>query len=185
MAEASHPGWRRTASFLLAGALALGLLLAGLGVGLYNESLARSQKVRDTMTQARILANSVSAALAFDDVGATREYVEALRSNPEVEAAGVFDLRGRLVAGFSRGGPPMSPRLVANGHVISGDHLVVTVPVAQGAARFGSVYLRTIIEPLGRRLAHYSGFALLLVMASLLAAFLGAANASLVQALRR
>jgi two-component sensor histidine kinase len=185
MAQASRPGWRTTSSFLLAVGLALGLLLAGLGVGLYNESLARTQKVRDTTTQARILASSVTAALAFDDVGTARENVEALRSNPEVEAAGVFDLHGRLVAGFSRGGAPMSSSLVANGYALSGDHLVVTVPVTQGPARFGSVYLRTITEPLGRRLARYSGFALLLVMACMLAAFLGGANASLVQAQRR
>ncbi|HTK36389.1 MAG TPA: HWE histidine kinase domain-containing protein [Caulobacteraceae bacterium] len=185
MADVSDISKRWRTAPMAAVALALGLLLAGLAMGVYNERLVDGQKTAEVSTQAHILASSVSGALAFDDRNAAQEYVSALRANPDVEAAGVFDLKGRMVAGFSRAGTPL-PRADPTGAPrVEGARLVVRAPVAQGATRLGSVYLRTITEPLVRRLARYSGIALLVVMASLLVAVLGASNASLVAAQRR
>ena len=83
---------------------ALTLLLAGVIAGLYGERLYHAQKAREVGVQADILATTVSAAVLFNDPQAAQEYVNALRANPEIEAAGVYDETGALVAGYQRSG---------------------------------------------------------------------------------
>ena len=61
----------------------------------------------------------------------------------------------------------------------------MTSPVTEGETVLGSVYLRTVLESPGRRAMRYAGFALLIVMAALLVAVLGAASAREAEAYRR
>ncbi|HKP79471.1 MAG TPA: HWE histidine kinase domain-containing protein, partial [Phenylobacterium sp.] len=69
--------------------------------------------------------------------------------------------------------------------VFDGAHLTVTVPVVQGSTRLGSAYLRTLTEPLPRRMARYAGVGLLVLMAALLVALFGVSNTSLAEAHRK
>lgn len=188
------PGWLRGA--LLRGwrgrrlppwmtvVAAVGLILAGLSLALYNERQGAAQKQRAVMVQAQILSGSIAAALAFDDRLTVREYIDALQANPDIETVGVYDSQGSLVAGYAGGGylPPTS---AVRAPLSDGDHLVVTAPVTQGRTRLGSVYLRSTREPLVRRAAGYSGIGLLIVMASLVVTVLGASNRSLSRAHHR
>jgi signal transduction histidine kinase/CheY-like chemotaxis protein len=162
---------------------ALALLIAGLLSAFYGESLYRAQKVRDVTVQAQILADTVTAAVAFDDHGAAQEYVDALRDNPQIEVAGVYDQTGALMAGYGRGGArpparlagaPILPAFSAN--------VQVTEPVALDGHPLGRVYLRARLEQLGARLARYSGAGLLIVMAAVALAVLGSAQAALSRA---
>src|SRR5262249_33424801 len=61
---------------ILAALLAAVLLFAaGLMMARYEDQLYSAQQVKDITEQARILAASVTAAIAFDDPNAAREYV--------------------------------------------------------------------------------------------------------------
>ncbi|WP_332770202.1 sensor histidine kinase [Phenylobacterium sp.] len=165
-------------------ALAVGLVVVGLSMAVYNERVAGDQKLRAVTVQADILSGSVTAALAFDDRPAAREYVAALSANHDVEAVGVYDLQGGLVAGYSRAGSELPATNRVGPPALISDRLVVTRPVTQGATRLGSVYLRTISEPFARRAARYGGIAMLIVMASLVVIVLGVSNSSLAEAHR-
>ena len=170
------PG-RRAVSTAAAMIAAVGLVLAGLTVAAYNESLFRSQAAREAQVQADILAASVTAALAFDDEDAAQEYLAALRANPQVEAAGLYGGTGFLLTGYRREpgqALPAQAEPVRSPYV--GGRIVVTAPVVQNGARLGSVYLRTASEPVGGRILRYAAIGLLGVMAALVAAILGAAN---------
>jgi signal transduction histidine kinase len=161
------------------------LLLAGVLAGLYGERLYRDQKIREVSVQAEILAATVTAALAFDDSPAAQEYVNALRTNPEVEAAGAYDETGRLVAGYHRQGVPL-PRKLTQIRLpyFAGDHLVVTSPVVEGSTRVGTVQLRAMTEPVARRFTRYGAAALLAGVAILLMGVLAAAQTVLTRANR-
>jgi PAS domain S-box-containing protein len=165
--------------------VAVAMILAGLALALYNEGQTRAEKQRDVIVQADILAASVTAALAFDDVKLAQEYVDALGANQDVEAAGVYDANGALVAAFARAGsrPPMTNQ--PRPPYLDGESLVVSRPVIQGGSALGSVYLRTIGETWQRRAARYGGIGLLVVMAALIVLVLGLANASLAESQRR
>jgi signal transduction histidine kinase/ActR/RegA family two-component response regulator len=170
---------------IMAAVVAVALLATGLGLAVYNEHLGRVDRERQAATQAQILADSLAAPLAFDDKEAAAEYVNALRANPDIEAAAAYDGRGRLAAGFTSQGARPPARNVIRSAVIDHGAVVVATEVTQNGTRLGSVYLRESIEPVLRRAARYLGIGLLVIMAALLIAVLGAANASLSEAHRK
>jgi signal transduction histidine kinase/CheY-like chemotaxis protein len=178
MSDPARPVPLRTISTGLAVVAAFALVLAGLAVAAYNESAFKSQATREDQVQANILAASVTAALAFDDEGAAQEYLDALRANPEVEAAGLYDSAGALLAGYRRTAGEILPVRQARPRSAYADgHIVVVAPVVQGSAVLGSVYLRTAAEPLAGRALRYAAIGLLGVMASLVVAILSVFNA--------
>jgi signal transduction histidine kinase len=155
--------------------LAIGALLAARAEVMY-----RSQAARQAEVQADILAASVSAALAFDDTRAMREYVDALTVNKEVASAAVYDAQGRSVVAFNRRGarapPAQAPRL---GSMFAARHVAVTRPVAEQGARLGAVYMETRPEPWTQVFGRHSGLAVLTVLAFLLLGVVTAAAAQL------
>ena len=169
----------------LAVVVAVALLLAGLAMVVVNESLVKGQKLREATVQAEILAGSVAGALAFDDRATAGEYIRALRANRDVEAVGVYDTQGQLMAGSATANAQPPAVSSVGPPVFDGAHLTVTVPVFQGASRLGSVYLRAIVEPLPRRAARYTAVGVLILMASLVVAVFGVSNASLSDAHRK
>ena len=169
--------WRPWPVAAVAGAAAL--LIAGVLMGLVSEASYRNQRLHETAVQADILAASLAAPLAFDDRQAAQEYVDALSANADLQAAGVYNETGRLVARFARGGggpPAMAPPLA-----LSYDHrrAEVTAPVTQGGSRLGSVYLRTNVDPIYAMLVRHTGVTLLVAMAFLFVVVLGKAQATL------
>ena len=158
----------------VAALLAIGGLLATRA-----EIVYRSQAARQAEVQADILAASVSAALAFDDRTAMREYIDALQVNPDVAAVAVYDATGRAVVGFHRGKAQPPARVRPAGAVFAQRRVTVTRPVAEQGAPLGAVYLETRPEPLTALFARHSGLALLTVLAFLLLALVTAAAAQL------
>jgi signal transduction histidine kinase len=162
----------------LFGAVAISLL--GVFGSLYEDQLYQSQKVNEVTTQARILAASVSAALAFEDRQAAQQYVNALKTNPELDIAAVYDQQGHVIAQFSRGtakfalpAPPLQQSHIA------GNHIVVVVPVSERGQALGQVFLRGSMDSIRRRLLKYGIIALVAAMAAILLAVLGNAQREL------
>jgi signal transduction histidine kinase len=144
----------------------------------YEEQLYAGQQLRDISEQAQILAASVTAAVVFDDRAAVQEYVDALKVNPQLQAAGVYDGK-QLLASFVRGGGALPVQSAPAGTGFAGDYLTVTTPVVQRGHAVGAVYLRAAAEPAGRRLARYVGFVLLVTMGALVIAVLAFSQAAL------
>jgi signal transduction histidine kinase/ActR/RegA family two-component response regulator len=173
---------RLTLTPLIAVLLAAGLLIVSLALALYNEHAGRLQYARSAQVQAEILAASVAAPLAFDDDMATREYVNALRANPAVEAVAAFDEQGRAAAEFQRHASGSPTLALVGAPYWEGGRLVVTSPVMQGSTHLGSVYLRFATETPRRRATRYLGIGVVVVMASLMVAVLGASQANMREA---
>jgi signal transduction histidine kinase/ActR/RegA family two-component response regulator len=170
----------------IAAAGVLLLLLAGAGIVMYNEVSYKEAKAQQVEAQSRVLASTVTAALAFDDRKAAREYVNALAVDPQIQAVAVYDARGHLFAAYARDGEHALPAATAvSDPRLDGDVLKVTVPVAQGRNTLGSVYLETAIDPISRRLERYAIIALLVSMASLIFVLLGLAQRRLAEANER
>ncbi len=177
--------WRLAPAVALTAAVTL--LLVGVVMAIYYERSYKEQKAAEVSVQAEILASTVAAALIFNDQEAAREYVGALRANPEVRVAAVYDDSGRLFAGYSRSGADVFPEAgdaVYEARFEEG-RLAVVAPVLQGASSLGAVYLQTTTEPFAQRAARYGGVALLVIMASLVVGVLGAAHGALSQTNRQ
>ncbi|MGQ0740991.1 MAG: ATP-binding protein [Alphaproteobacteria bacterium] len=175
--------WTMGPVLALAGAVLL--LAAGVATAVYQNSLYTAQKTHEVTAQAQILAASVTAALDFNDTITAQEYVNALRANPEVRAAGVYNMDGIAVAAYVREGEPPLPKSVsAGGAMADGDSIIVTVPVVQNGALLGRVFVRSSTDTFERRLMRYGVIALLACMAALLFAVAGLSQAALSRANR-
>jgi signal transduction histidine kinase len=155
--------------------VALGVVLGG-----RTELAYRRQAAHQAEVQARILAAEVSAALAFDDTWAIRQYVDALHANPGIATAAVYNAAGRPVVVYRRPGSDPPPPQAPIAGVQSLPRIVkVSAPVAEQGAELGTVYLTTVPEPIAEVLARHSGLALLTIMAFLLLAMVSRASLQL------
>lgn len=177
--------WRPALTVSMAVALAVAIVVAAFGMAVYNERLSEQERFRQAEVQLRILAGSLAAPLAFDDRSAAQEYVGAQSSNPDVEAVAAYDMRGELAASYARAGAPPPARNTIGPPRRDGARLVLTARVTEGGTVLGSVYLRTVLESPARRAMRYAGFGLLIIMAALLVAVLGAASAREAEAYRK
>lgn len=161
---------------------AVTLLAVGVVMGLGSEANYRSQRIRETSVQADILAAGLSAPNAFADRRIAQSYVNALRADPDLESAGVYDATGALVAGFSRQDGALPPRAPPQQRPSYRNGLVqLSSPVIRdGRGRaLGEIYLRTIRQPPYAAISRHSGLALLMVMGYLFVVVLGQVQATL------
>jgi signal transduction histidine kinase/CheY-like chemotaxis protein len=158
------------------------LVLAGVGVIIQNEAAYRDLQTEETRVQAEILAASVTAALDFGDAQAAREAVSAERVNRQIRTVGIYDARGRLVAGYGRDGA--DPVRNVSAIQPTGASINSLVPVISAGERIGSVHLAADPEPLSRRLTRYLVIFLLVAMAALVVTVLGVAQSALRRANR-
>lgn len=159
---------------------ALALLGAGIGLALYVDHTYEAERVGEVRAQARILADTVTAALDFQDKKAAQEYLDALRANPEIRAAGLYGSDGLLFSSYPRTPPASLPLMIHGAPPPETDGaLNLLVPVQQKGTPLGFVLVQTREEPLARRVQRYGPIALLLAMAALLVGVLGTTQAAL------
>lgn len=163
-------------SVLLCATVVIG---AGLLAALYDTQFYQAQKTQEVQVQAEILASSVAAALAFEDDETALQYVMALRANPEVSAAAVYDVGGHVFAQYTRDGASLPSQAYTGGAHFTEGLLETSTPVVQNDRVLGRVYLQVTGEPLGRRALRYGGIILLLAMGTLVFVVLVAARREL------
>ena len=156
-------------------------LVTGIGMALYVDRSNVAQRLDETEVQAQTLAATVPAALSFNDRQAAEEYVNAIRADPDIQQAAVYDNAGHLFAGWSRGGPLPVVAEFEPPHAEAG-HLIVTAPVVQGGSQIGLVYLQCVTEPLAQRLQRYGIIGLLIGMAIVVVSVLAITQAALTRA---
>jgi signal transduction histidine kinase/ActR/RegA family two-component response regulator len=135
------------------------LVLASVIAGLYSEHLHQRQVIQAARVQARIVADSLSGALAFGDQATVSQITTAIRANPEIEALIVLDDKGIPVAHYGE------TIMLMNGQneQRTDDGFTVRVPVEEKGVALGTIILKQRSEALALRLARYAGAALLLV----------------------
>ncbi len=150
---------RRTLAVVASLVLLIG---ASLGLAIAAEARHDAQVRQAVSVQAHILADSVSAALAFNDLPAIQQYTAALRANPDIVAVGVYDDKGRIVATY---GPEADPMRETG---LTGPFIARRVPVVENGVKLGTVYFRQRTDTLMIRMMRYGGAGLLVVMATLM-----------------
>jgi signal transduction histidine kinase len=172
--------WALTPAIALMSVVAL--LVAGVLMARFIDRSTARQQVSEASAQAHVLASTVTAALAFNDQKAAQEYVNAMRADPEIEAAAVFDLKGNLFAGYPASGVSLPQHVTAGASTVSHGRLEIAVPVEQRGTPLGTVYLRRFTEPLARRGQRYGLIALLVTAVSVVVAVLAVTQRALSRA---
>lgn len=173
--------WQRIPQSLAA-AFAVLLLLFGVAVVTQADRDYRDEQARRAQLRAVILAANVVAAVDFSDVAAARESVNAFGVDPAARIVAVYDARGRLLTGFSRGAARLPQTADATG--LDDGFATGRAPILRAGERIGTTYVVSELEPFSRRIARYALITLLAVMASLIVAVLGLSQAALRRANR-
>jgi len=153
------------ASTLAALVVALGATLA------FDLRDARRERAADLAAQAALLAEASAAPLQAADRAGAERGLAALRRQPAVRTAALYDGAGRLVAGYAAdAAEPPPPSRPAAAAAAAGDTLLVVQPVVRDGQSVGSVYLRARTDTPGALLRH-AGLALSAALVALAAAW--------------
>src|SRR5436190_3270458 len=152
------------------------LLLACTAFAFYEVLTFRIELKRNIETLAQILANNTVGPLQFDDQKSAGEILAALRAEPKVVMAIVYDQQGQEFSRYVRNGeaieaPPRSER--HDGFQVNNGYLLLFAPVIHKGERIGTVYLKSALHVVTTRLKQYSSIgAIVLLLASLVALLL-------------
>jgi len=142
------------------------LLVTGAALVIYDLRAYHKAAYRDILTQAEILGHASAPALAFDDTKAATEYLRLLIAKPEVEAAAIYNAKGRLFASYTRRGLDVAlPKLPeTDGSRSEGASLVLFRRIVENNEILGTVYIRADHEMLGRLLDYLGIFGVVAVL---------------------
>ncbi len=149
----------------------LAILLVGLFLLVYEKVELHQAAARDLFAQAGIVADGSTAALSFADGQAASETLKALRSDPTLAEAAIYDSKDRLFAWYERtpsGGArnaPLQSAVPAGASFRDGNLLVSRAVVLRGQ-RIGTVYLKESMAELDSRRRRYMGVVGLVLVAA-------------------
>ncbi len=134
--------------------------------------------VNDLTTLAKIIGSNSATAILFGDSKVAGESLAALKAEPHVVWACIYNQRGDVIAHYARGGGgitfPLAP--AATGHRFTDDRLRLSSPVVFEGERVGIVLLESDLGEIQARLSRYVGISALVLAASSLVALLLSAS---------
>src|SRR2546430_4141224 len=158
------------------------LLVSGLVLLLTSAAFVPSQvrafrrtAVGNLSTLGRVIGANSTASLAFANEGDAKEILSALRTEPHVVAAALYDKAGRLFARYPADLPgdsfPTTPG--RDGYRFEHGYLVGLEKVAEaGNSRLGTLYLKSDMRAVSSTLRLSAAIAVAVMGVSLLAAYL-------------
>ena len=149
------------------------LLLACTAFAAYDWLSTRESLVSRLTTMADVVGANSTAALLFDSPADANETLSALRAEPHIVAAAVFDGDGQAFALYRPGGAAADlPEEIDVGARFGDNHLEVSRPIALDGERLGTIYLKSDLAELDARMARYGQIALVFLVAATLVTLL-------------
>jgi two-component system, sensor histidine kinase len=138
----------------------------------YNAVTVRDAQLADARTQAEIIGRASAPAISFNDSKEAASDLRMLRGRPDIEAAALYTLDGKLFASYTRSGRTegVPPTAQALGHRVDAEHVRLFHPISEDGERLGTVYVEARTG-FAQRMLYYLGI-LVAVMALALAAAL-------------
>src|SRR5581483_2622161 len=149
------------------------LLVTGAAYSGVEYLLFRQNSREHLTTLGRVIAANSTAALAFDDESAMREILSALKAEPHVVGAGLYDKSGKLVARYITNAPPeiIGPKPGDLGFHIEPPYLTGCLPVYQADKFLGTLCLKSDMGAMWERFRLNAPIAALVLAVSVLLAY--------------
>jgi hypothetical protein len=150
------------------------LLLACAGFVTYEVLTFRATLVQNLSTLAGIIANNSAGTLQFRLQNDATNDLTVLRSEADIEAAWFLDREGKVFAAYDRIGRnrPLPRTLDDDTHIFTADSLFLQRRILFDRERIGAVCLQANLKMFYLRLQRYASIAGILLLASMLLAFL-------------
>ncbi|HUJ33114.1 MAG TPA: response regulator [Candidatus Acidoferrum sp.] len=151
------------------------LALATVAFTLYERSSYRAAMVTEVVTLADTLGANTAAALMFNDRKSARDILGALRGENHIVAARLYDRRGNTFAEYIRPGVPAAPAMPSSkepGARFGEEDLTLLRPVTFDGAEVGSIAIVSDLGLLRAQLREHAKISVIVLILSLLVAFL-------------
>jgi PAS domain S-box-containing protein len=134
----------------------------------YEVANFRAQVLQHLRTLAAVIADNSAVPLSFNNQATAQEILLALKSEPTITAAILYDADGKLFASYPPGLDRANlPRpMESKGHRFLRDALWVFQPVYQEGKPIGTLYLRSSLAEQYHRLSQYALIALVILVVS-------------------
>jgi signal transduction histidine kinase/ActR/RegA family two-component response regulator len=134
----------------------------------------RHSSVERLQILGRAIATNSTAALAFYNSADATSVLGALRADPSITAAALYDAQGQVFAAYPSDLPrtQLPARIDAEGYRIENWRLAGFQPVMEGSRQLGTLYVESNLDAMLGRLKMYALTALIVAALSTLAAYL-------------
>ena len=153
-----HLAVRRKLMLLVLLPCGLALLLAAAAFVSYDLIMYRRAMIREITVLADVLGNNSTAALSFNARDTAEEMLSALKAQPHIVTACLYDKNGRIFATYAR--------LRADAHIpaqvetraarFGADRLTLFRPIGLGGRLVGTIYLESDLKELTSRFHLYT-----------------------------
>ncbi len=154
---------------------AVAMLLAGVGIVIFDSVLFRGYLARDLAALTQIIADNSTAALAFDDPGAAAETLGTLHARPQVVDACIYRQDGTMLAMYRNAAqppgancPPPAPR----NDLRFGKELTISRIILLNSRPIGTLMILYDLTEIVQRERLYTGTVLCVLLAASLSAIL-------------
>jgi sigma-B regulation protein RsbU (phosphoserine phosphatase) len=137
--------------FMLTSVVAL--LITTAALALYDRASFRRQIQTDVDVLTGVIGENAASSIAFNDRQAAQSTLAALKAQPHIVAAYLFDREGKQFAAYPANAAAVSAP--AEGAVMGDNSLTITRPVLFNGARVGTVYVRSDLGALAERRSRY------------------------------
>lgn len=161
----------RRAILLVSGAV---LLLTCSAYFVYEFFIFRQTTVRQLTILGKVIAANSTAALAFDSRDDAYEILTSIKAQPHIVAAYIYDSAGHLFTYYPRDLPRRDHPfdIKESGYRFETSSLIGVQPIMQMDKRLGTLYLKSDLGAMKERFTLYGGIALLVIVVSVLLAYL-------------
>ncbi len=151
------------------------LLLAALGFCLYDLLAFRSTEARELASVADIIGANSTASLQFQDIESGRETLETLKVDPRVVSAGLYTKEGKIFASYHRDRADkvaLPTQLRRTGNYFEQGQILIFRPIRLEGQTIGTIFIHSNLQTFYERLQQYGIIAFMVLVVSLLGAFL-------------
>ena len=149
---------RHKVNLLIVAASGIALLLAAVGLIVYDVTTVRPRALRDLVAQVELIRINTTAALAFQDRQAATENLGTLRAKREIASASLFGPDRRLFATYVRSPGAAQPRNstpLPLGHTYQNNRITISEQVQNEGQVLGWLTMEYTLPPLWSRLPQY------------------------------
>src|SRR5229473_5249909 len=137
------------------------LLIACVAFVAYDLITFREAMVHNLSIQAQMAGSNSVSPLLFNDSQAAENTLSALKAAPNIVSAAIYTVDGRPFATYSREGGtaiielPSIPSGQVEAHWLKNGHLMVVRTIVFQGAPTGTVYIRSDLHEISRRLNRF------------------------------
>jgi diguanylate cyclase (GGDEF)-like protein len=154
--------------------VALALCVVAVFLTVFQYLSLRQNLLEDSRVEARVLADTLSASVLFEDAKVAGELLAGLRFSPTVLQAGVFDQKRTLIANYEQKSylqPTLFPHsLLPDGESVGVSQLALLAPIRHQQASIGYLHVVKSLDQVYARLGLYFLVSLIIIAGAMASA---------------